>query len=168
MKTLKSLSAIGLLAIFLYGCAGKDGAPGATGPAGPAGVANISTATFTVTPGGWTTIIAGAAYEAYLTVPAITDFNNDAVEVSTNAAGLGTFWIGLPLYDYLSNGDEMVQKYGPEEVKIHYNYSSAPSVDTYFKVTVIPPAIMKQHPNINWHDGAQVRTFIDAASTQRN
>jgi hypothetical protein len=167
MKTLKLLSAIGSIALILSGCAGKDGAPGATGPAGPAGVANISTTEYTVTPAQWTVVNAGVNYYTLLSVPAITNSNVDNIEVSFNFNNSSN-WGLLPGSNYINVGDGFTVVYTNDEVEIDYFYSSSPAVTCYFNVTVIPPAAMKQHPNTNWHDLAQVKAIEDAQNMSKN
>jgi hypothetical protein len=166
-KTILKTMVILCVAIMLNGCAGKDGAPGATGPQGTNGVngvANISTTNFTVYAGTWTTLKANYGYDYVQSVSAITDYNNDAVEVFFQTTA-GADWIPLPVSNWFINGDELTYEFNNGAVVIYY-YSSvsttAPSSTIYFNVKVIPPAIMKQHPNTNWKDYKEVQSIINS------
>jgi hypothetical protein len=146
MKTLKISLFVMLLGVVIASCS-KTGPAGPTGPAGANGVANITTTTFTVTPGQWNTITAGASYQTMLSVSALTNANTDNIEVSATG-NMSAGWGILPVSNLIYNGDEMAIVYRNGQVEVDYFYSSAPTVTVYFKVSVIPPAMIHQHPGL--------------------
>ena len=158
MKTLKLLSAIGIISMVLYGCKGDTGPAGATGPEGINGVANISSYIFSVAPSSWH--LASGIYYAPISDTAISNPDGDGIEVFCNPNNNGS-WLGLPLENCITNGDDMLFTYSYEEIQFGYIYTSAPSITLYYKVVVIPPSIMKKYPNTNWHDYAQVNAIME-------
>jgi len=139
------------------GPAGTNGTNGANGTNGTNGVANISSNIYSVTPGDWSSV-GTDAYGVNITDASIANANTDGIEVfvSTN----GTLWFGLPLNNFLVNGDEMVYEYQNGEIALGYFYSSAPTSTIDLKVVVIPPSIYVQYPNTNWNDYSQVSAIV--------
>ena len=164
MKKFRLLFYIASVAVFLGSCTGKDGAPGATGPAGTNGTngtANITTTTYTITTSQW--VSHSNWYSAALSVPALTDSNTDVVMVYVSkTSGLYSGeWYGLPLPNFLVTGDGVNYTYGNKQMSFGYNYSSAPSQTLNFKVCVIPPAVIKSHPNTNWKNYNEVSALMN-------
>lgn len=144
----------------LAGCT-KTGPQGLTGPEGPtgaSGVANISSSIFSVVPGAWNTTTDG--YGVNITDNDLSDASTDGVEVFFSVDQ--TTWYGLPESSLIHSGDNMEYAYAAGQVTILYAYSTYPSVTTYYKIVVIPPSIMKQNPNTNWHNYNQVNALIQA------
>ncbi len=177
MKNKSLLIAIAFLTAGLIGCS-KDGATGATGPTGPTGptgtagtngtngVANIHDTIYTITPGLWQS--SGNDFVIVFNNPYITNFNTDEVDAYSNGSSTAN-WIALPAFNIFATGDE--ESFGYNNGTFTFIYagaSSAPSKTYYVKVVVIPPSVMNQHPNTNWHDYRQVLAIIDAEKSNKN
>lgn len=132
---------------------------GATGPAGANGTVNISSNIYTVTPGSWSYVPPGG-YVTSVADPAITNANTDGIEVFISYNS--TSWSGLPISTVVNSGDEMSYTYMNGQMIFEYGYTSAPTDTLYFKIVVISPTVMKQHPNTNWNDYDQIQSIIDA------
>jgi len=136
------------------GANGSNGLNGSTGPAGPAGAngtngtANIKTSIYAVSASDWTTITAGSTYEVGFSDSYISDADSDAVEVSLSTSATGP-WIALPLTNIITSGDQMIFQYENGQADVYYLYTSAPTTELYYKVTVIPPAaILKKNTTV--------------------
>ncbi len=125
------------------GLNGSAGATGATGATGANGTANIKTNIYPVTSSGWTTISAGASYKVVFADANISDADSDAVSVAVGSAANGP-WLEIPTINIVNSGDQMVFGYQNNQASVIYLYTSAPSSTLYFKVTVIPPALIKK------------------------
>ena len=142
-----------ILALTVSSCqkgdTGPAGSAGTNGTNGTNGVANITSAIYPVTPGSWSNPSTDV-YTVSYTNSAISDANHDGIEVfiSTN----GSIWFGLPSTNLISSGDNVEFNYSNGQIEFLYIFTSAPTSTLDFKVVVIPPAIMKQHPNTNWSD----------------
>lgn len=145
------------------GPAGPAGPTGSTGPAG-SGVANISINIYHIPPTAWSA--ASGSYSVTISDASITNADSDAVEASIGS-GTGT-WIALPTVNIINSGDNIGFSYLNRLVTLNYIYSSAPSIDMYLKVIVIPPAIMKQHPNVDWKDYSQAEAIINGINKRRD
>ncbi len=170
MKIAKLSMAFLAIAVFVTSCSkgpagpagptGPTGAGGGVGATGPTGVANISTTEFTVTTAQWN--IYGVNEDTvWRPVPLLTDSINDGVIVQvsrTTGAFIGD-WFGMPMSNFLASNDLIDFLYGNKRILFGYNFSSAPSQTLKFKVIVIPPAVMKQHPNVNSKNQAELMTL---------
>jgi hypothetical protein len=142
------------------GVQGINGATGPTGANGSNGTSNISSVIFTITPGQWSTIGAGAEYEYGYPDFAITNADSDLVEVFYQNAIHPNTYRALPCTSVLSLNDQFLYEYADNVVDFFYEYTSAPAVNMVVKVVLIPPAIIKQHPNTNWKDYSQIETIL--------
>lgn len=158
MKTLKVLSFAAGIALMLSGCTGPtgpQGAPGANGANGLNGVANINIQEFSVGSGSWSFNASPAYYYANTGEGAITDPNTEAVSVTFSLGANGP-WQALPANNVLNSGDQITYSWSTDLISFLYDFTSAPGVTIYFNVAVIPPAIMKRHPGMNWKDSKAV------------
>lgn len=156
MKKLNVLfSSMGLIALLFTSC--QKGATGPAGAAGANGVANISSTITSITPGSWSNPATGE-YIVKVTNAAIANADNDGIEVFiSTSTGL---YLGLPATNILTNGDQMEFAYQTGAISLLYLNSTAPTSAINLKVVVIPPAIMKQHPNTNWNDYSQIEEIM--------
>ncbi|NNM95563.1 MAG: hypothetical protein HKL88_08925 [Bacteroidia bacterium] len=150
------------IAVTLFACKGDTGP---AGPAGTNGVANISSNIYTVSPGSWSNPSAGL-YNYVASDASITNANTDGIEVFMS--GNNTNWFGLPLTNVFANPDELFFMYINGQITFEYDGSSAPATTQYFKVVVIPPAVMKQHPRTNWKNWSEVSAIIQAQKMMNN
>jgi hypothetical protein len=163
MKTktiLNTMMAI-CIAITLNGCAGKDGAPGATGPQGPTGNANVTSYSYIVNTGNWNTVGTSGNAWSVTTTLSVPTIDLVTAYVSPN----GTTYLPLPESSYFANGDNLTFDYQTSAGLTFFYYnpaSAAPTATIYVNVFVVPPAIMKQHPNTNWKDYSQVQAIINS------
>lgn len=172
--TLKFITIL-LLSLLINSCqkstAGPKGDTGATGAQGPAGTpgtagnANLQVQTFTTTSSSWTSYNWPYEYiETVLTVPAITStvvLNGDVRVYVLESAS--SSWIAMP-YSFLAY--QYTYKYKAGQVIINYTmYNGNTPVNPgaqQFKVVVIPPALIKKYPNVNWNDLNEVNKFFNA------
>lgn len=145
---------------------GDKGDMGPIGNDGKNGVANISTTSFVV--GNWS-IPNGNVCFSQLTVPAITSsvLSNGAVQVFMSGDG-GATYAALPLITVQNYSMQFEISYN--QVTLYWVYSgSGTMVNPYFyfggtmlfKVVVIPPAIIKQHPNIDLNNYSEVKATFN-------
>ena len=148
--------AIGIAAFF-SSCT-KDGATGPTGPQGPAGNANVQQYTYIITSGSWSKVSATQwSYNTTLGVP-----TTDVADVYFSENGAS--FLPLPYGSLFSSGDNLTFGYqtGAGLTLFYTNPSSvAPPSTIYANVFVVPPAVMKQHPNTNWNDYNQVSAIMN-------
>jgi hypothetical protein len=167
MKTLKLSIFAAILAIGLYGCVGKDGAPGAQGPQGPQGNALVLSDTFSVHTGNW--VVASTSLVASFTATAINTavYNGGAVE-----AYYGSYtslsWTALPWTYPLGGGVMQSLTYSYDNtqgffLQLDNSNGTTPTAPGSFvcKLVVIPPAIMKAHPNTNWKNYSEVKQILN-------
>jgi hypothetical protein len=162
MKTLKLLSLVAGFAFLFSGCGGPEGPAGPAGPTGAQGnnglngVANINIQVVDVT--SWTLNASPTYYYASFTDGAITDPTNETVQVFFSAAGSNGPWQALPANNVFNSTDQITYSWTTNTVTFFYDYTSLTNVplNVYFNVAVIPPAVMKRHPNTNWKDGNAV------------
>jgi len=167
MKTVKLFMAFSAIVLLIWSCskgdtgpAGPTGPTGGAGATGPSGVANISTTMLTILSSDWK-IYAVNIDTVDRPVPALTDSINDGVivQVSRTVAPFAGEWFGMPMSNFLASNDLIDYVYGNKRIMLGYNFSSAPAQTLKFKVTVIPPAILKQHPNVNPKNQAELLTL---------
>lgn len=120
---------------------GPQGNPGNNGTNGTNGSANVKTTIFAITT--WNTVTSNAVFNAILADADITNADSDAVSVSVSQATNGP-WLALPNVNVVSAGDRMEYSYQNGQATITYYYTSAPFPTQYYKVTVIPPAVIKR------------------------
>lgn len=165
MKTLtiKIIFALASISILFNGCKKTE-----TGPAGKDGNSNVKATLYDATSWSWST----PYYYLNLNVPDLTatNINAAAVMVYFNK-GTSNSWIALPYTQYDSPYDYFMGfNTSSGNVQITWVYdsslSSGSNPNVYyattvkFKVVVIPPAIIKQYPNINLNNYNEVmKTF---------
>lgn len=149
-----SLALIGLL--LFTNCKKDTGPKGDTGlaePAGSSGIKSDQVYTFTTTTSSWNAINWRYNYlETTFSITAITNAvlttGDVHVYVSDNS---GTSWTALP-YSFITNQYSYILKSGQLLIDItmtNGNLPTAPGTQMY-KVVVIPPAFVKDHPDINY------------------
>ncbi|HTA83318.1 MAG TPA: hypothetical protein VK783_10305 [Bacteroidia bacterium] len=144
------------------GPAGAAGADGKNGTNGTNGVANISSHIYTVASSAWAPDGSGL-YTTIISDTAVSNVTSDGVQVFCEIAA-GNF-MALPAPNVLNWGDEVYWESRAGLVEVLYAFTSAPSATTSFKIVVIPPGVMKQHPNTNWSNYSEVQAII---ATQKN
>jgi hypothetical protein len=160
MKTIKFLSILTTMAVTFYSCSkGDTGATGPQGLAGANGVANISTTSITISPAQWSynslyyqwqyNFYTAIAYNSAV-VGYVVSGNGDQV-LPYETSGIGDAII-------YSMADNWFQS--TPYVQFQYTDYTSPtttaSYDTYFYLVIIPPSIIKQHPNTNWENSTEV------------
>jgi len=96
----------------------------------------------------------------------IANADQDGIEVFiSTTAGV---YLGLPSNNMLVSGDQMGFGYQTGSVDLIYLNSSAPSSTIDLKVVVIPPAVMKQHPNTNWNNWSEVNSLMNEQKVKSN
>jgi hypothetical protein len=167
MKVILKITTVLLASIlFFTACkksAGPKGDTGAAGAQGPAGNNNITVQTFTTATSDWTTYSWPYNYvEAVLTVPAITSTVVSSGDVHVYMLdATGTMWMGMP-YSYISNQYNYKYKAGQVILDLTLSNNTAPMNPgtQQFKVVVIPPALIKKYPNVNWNDYNSLQKFL--------
>ncbi len=169
MKLTSKIIAVLLLStLFIAGCkktTGPKGDTGATGPAGPSGTSSMQVMTFTTATGDWTLYNWPYNYqEAVLSVSGITSsvVTSGDVRVYMMDAS-STSWIGMP-YSFVTN--QYSYKYKSGQVILNLTLSNAgtpanPGVQQ-FKVVVMPPAFMANHPDVDWNDYNSVQKYLNS------
>lgn len=165
------------MVVILYSCTGKQGDPGAAGPAGANGkngVANIIVDTITEFPNNWNQV-GNIWTSGLITCNAITNsvFNNGMVEGFTDGSTLfypPITWASLP-YSYGKQYTDFLCYVGSFAFNYGNSDSTAPAQAPQaqnFKIVIIPPAAMKQHPKTNWKDWSQVNAIIETQKALSN
>ncbi len=163
MKKYTFLSIVCILVMFCSSCE-KTGPQGPLGPTGANGVTNISSTVFTVPTTFWT-YVAGD----YLYTDGDTAISNPTVDGIQMFYSINSVdWFCLPQTGIWAGSDVMEFAYTKSQFTLYYKYDLAPAANILIKVVVIPPAIMKQHPNTNWYDYNQVSALIQAQKAFKN
>ena len=179
MKTIKSLVLVMAMA-FLYSSCAKDGATGPAGPAGPTGAAgaagamgnaNVKDSTFIVMPASWGSV---SAYEfVSISDPQITAAIASQGSVTVFWGTNGTSWDVLNWTSENPVGYVLDYNYTTGTIAFYFSGGGNPNsafggTQTYFKVICTSSQVMKQHPNTNWKDYAQVKAIIDGQNNLKN
>ncbi len=156
MKKLLRLTALFSIGAILFTSCGKDGAVGPQGPAGIPGNANVQTGVFLNQ--SFTFVAANSDYELYLNYNAITQYVLDqgAVIVYFQTTSNTSGWTMLPA---TFAGAPVNTSYGLGQVEI--TDGTMPTGLFNFKVVVIPPAVMKAHPGVNFSNYSEVRNAFN-------
>ncbi|HTA83127.1 MAG TPA: hypothetical protein VK783_09345 [Bacteroidia bacterium] len=155
---LNTLLAIAV-AFILSGCSGKDGA---TGPAGPTGNANVSVYDVIEAPSSWVADGNGG----WIAVLTATGFSPSAGACNVYMSSDNSSWTALPFVGYTLGSPDVNYVFNNAQIDIYYDAQagtasiSQPSNTYYFKVVVIPPAAMHQHPHTNWNNLDEVNAVI--------
>jgi hypothetical protein len=146
---MKALRFFILVTVIVFaGCTGPQG------PAGQNGVANITVSVVGVSLSAWTSNV--TYYEASTNAITIEQVNND-VAVSFSTSSIGP-WQGMPLSNVFISGDQLAYSWTTNNIAFFYDYTSLSNMPNtiYFNVSVIPLAIIKKYPNVNFKDANQV------------
>jgi hypothetical protein len=161
MKTLRFLSLAAGVAFLFSGCVGPEGPAGpagADGLNGTNGVANINITVMDIQSSAW--LSSTGYYYVVTTDNAITDNTNMDVNATFSALPLGSVsgpWQALPSSDVFANPDQLTYSWTTGTVTFIYDAGSLNvPADVWFNVSVIPPAIYKKYPNVNFKDASQV------------
>jgi hypothetical protein len=161
MKIIKiNIIAFCSIIILLSNSCKKEATPG---PAGKDGVANISSTLFLATSWAWSS----PYHYVNFNVPDLTssNINSSAVMVYFNVGGS---WIAAPYAQYNSPYNYFMgfnTSVGKVQVTWFYDtsLSSGDNPNTFygttvnFKVVIIPPAVFRQHPNVDLKNYALVK-----------
>lgn len=161
MKTTKFLTvliAIVAIALSLNSCSKGDAGPaGPQGPAGTNGNANVSVGLYTIAPSSWGSDGNGGWY-CNLT----PSFNPTQGAINILGSTDDATWTGLPGVGYTVGAPDINFVLNSSIIQIFYDAQTGvpsiaqPAVTFYFKVILIPPAIMVKHPNTNWNNATEV------------
>jgi len=160
MKTTKSILVLLSATLLFTACKKQEPTP-------PAGVVGLSSNIYTVTPAAWGLSGLNGQEAAFITDTWLNDPINDGVEVFVSGYPDGK-WMGMPASNLVQTGDYVEYLYSNQQIEIVYDGTPSPGINLYIKVVVIPPAIMKQHPNTNWKDYDQVEALIEAQKGSSN
>lgn len=169
MKNLSKISAfIFVLTLTFAACQkstqGPKGDTGAAGANGTNGFVNISVNVYTVTSASWTNYTWPYNYdEAIISIPAITSTIVSGGDVRAYILDpTGTQWIGMP-YSFLSSQYNYKIKDGQLTIQYTLYNNAAPTNPgtQQFKVVIIPPAFIKQNPNVDWNNYEAVKEKFD-------
>ena len=165
--TLKTL-AMGITAVMILttSCT-KEGPVGPQGPAGINGTngsSNVSSFTANTTTSSWG-VNASHSYEldASFSVPAITAdvVNNGTIQVFIGD-GTGNQWSAMP---FSLTGVEFNYTYSLQTIIFQVTQSNMNPPNNpgtqQFKIVVIPSAMRKAHPNVNYHNYEEVKKVFN-------
>jgi hypothetical protein len=160
MKRIDRIKIVGLIiitAITVNSCKkGKDGEPGKDG------ISSVTSHTFSVS--NWTD---NATYwYTHLSTPELTSDNINSTSVQVYFSTVANNWQAMP-FTYVGSTDHFmnyISAISLIEVRWEYNGAGSGSspVTIYgaasmFKVVIIPPAIIKQHPNVDLNNYNEVK-----------
>jgi hypothetical protein len=140
-----------VLTVLTFGACtkAKDGAPGAQGPQGTQGNANVQSFTSTTNNGSWT--LSNGEYDAYLSVPAITQDILDKGTVNIFASDGSGGYTALP-FSVAGMAINYTMSVGTINIQVTMNDGTNPpniGANT-FKVVVIAGKSMATHSNVNF------------------
>jgi hypothetical protein len=152
MKKLHFLSIATGVALLFTSCVGPEGPEG---PEGPSGVANINISIYDIANSYWTS--QGTYFSAPVTDNAVAATNNE-VSVAFSTNGSDGPWQGMPTKSVFNSGDQLTFAWTSSQVTFFYDNATLNGVpsDVWFNVAVIPPAIYKKYPNVNFKDVSQL------------
>jgi hypothetical protein len=141
------------MAMLVVSCT-KEGPEGPAGPQGPQGNANVRSVTFSVSPGDWSTISGGYAFNWSTSIITEAIVNTGAVLVYAKAENT---WQALPA---TVGGWATLYHYGVGHVQIETTPPTAPSQVTEWKVVAIASSAMITDGGIDIHDYEQVSAYF--------
>ena len=154
-QTAKKLAAFFVACGFIFlSC--KKGDTGPVGATGATGNANVQTYTVAVAPSNW-----GADAQSGWYTSLSTTFDPTKGAVSAFWSGDNTNWSGLPFVASTTSQPNINFKFNSTTFNIYYDPAvgvlsiSQPNGIIYFKIVVIPPAMVK--PNVNPHNYNEVK-----------
>lgn len=154
MRIQVAMAALTVASLFTA-CA-KDGETGPAGPAGAQGNANVRSATFTVSPGDWSTISGGVAvnWSTSLITDAIA--NSGTVLVYSNEGGS---WVPLPL---TIGSIATLYQYSSGQVQIEVYGASAITEVSEFKIVAIASSgMIPQGVDVNDYEAVSAHFGLD-------
>ena len=157
MKT-KLFFSLMIIAVVFSACKGEKGD---IGPQGNSGSANVSAFIVTINPGQWASSTAGY-WGVSWTAPEITNANADVVQVYMQGTSGGDWW-GLPTTNFFAAGDAIDFSYTTGSVSILYTNTTFPPQTVAFKTVVIPPAIARDHPEVDYNNYRDVKAIFNLA-----
>jgi hypothetical protein len=174
MKTTKLFMAA-LVAAAMFTSCGSEGPTGPTGATGLSGAANVTVVTATIPAGGagWTQAGSTNVYYVQVNDPYILNYNTDVVMAYVQGTVTPFDYIALPLSNFLINNDELSFSYNNSLVTFYYVFvggstgSNLPSTALNVKIAVIPPGVMKQHPNLNVNDYHAVMAVLNQQNASK-
>lgn len=168
MKKQIRIFGITLLSLMLMAnCKKETGPKGETGPAGATGTTGIKgdqVFTFTTSASSWNAVTWPYSYQE--TSFPISAINSSVVSGGDVRVYLGdataSAWTALP-YSFITNQYSYIVKTGQVDVNVTLsNANMPPNPGTQiYKVIVLPPAFIKNHPDLDMNDFKQVEYFID-------
>ena len=145
------------MATLFMGCTKQ----GATGPAGANGNANVISSVYDVQPSSWSSDGSGGWY---CSLTPVENPTLGAVEIYASTDG--TDWAALPAIGYTVGAPDINYACNTTTLQVSYDAQTGtasiakPVNLVYIKVILIPPAVMKQHPNTNWKDINEVNSIM--------
>ena len=141
---------------------GDTGPAGTAGPTGAQGNANVNSQQFTVT--SWNG--SGPVFQSQ----GFSDGNiTTNGQVSAYLLSNTNNWVPLPCSDYLVNGDNMAFIFQAGTISfVYYSTAGAPSGTYTFNVVTVPPAMIKQHPNTNFGNAAEVELLPEVQTALKS
>jgi hypothetical protein len=164
-KLVKFLSLIILSTALITGCkkktvTGPQGDTGAQGQQGAQGNANVTNTTFTIS--SWTA--SGVGYASnYLSLPNLDSTAFVSGVVMSYFMQSSSSFYPLPFTD----GYYTIQpEYGFQWMRVYlynndHSVPSSPTGSAIIRVVIIPPAIKRQHPNINYQNYNEVKVAFN-------
>jgi hypothetical protein len=158
-----AMMVIATATIVINGCSkGKDGAPGADGPAG-----NANVVSHTYSASSWTN--GSSAWYVTLSVPELTSSNINSAAVQVYFSTSSGIWTALPFTEVATVDYFMQYTYAASNIEIDWIYNgvgtgSSPtsyySGTSFFKVVVIPPALIKENPGLDLKNYTAVKNAL--------
>ena len=160
-QTARKLAALVIACGLIFSSCSKDGATGPQGPAGTNGAANISVKNVYATPNNWVADGNGGWYNVVTNSSFGTGIDLTKGSVSLFLSNDNTNWQALPFVGYMNGQADVNYTFNATTITVFYDAQTGvasiaqPSIDTYFKAVIIPPAMVK--PNVNPHNYAEVK-----------
>ena len=153
-QTAKMLAAMVVVCGLIFSSC-KKGDTGPTGATGAAGNANVQTYTVSVASNQWVADSQDGWYTSFTST-----FDPTKGAVSIFLSNNNSYWQALPFV--ASTTSQVNINYGFSSSTVQINYDppvgvpsvAQPANTIYFKIVVIPPAMIK--PNVNTHNYAEI------------
>ena len=157
-----------LSAITLVSCEGPAGAAGAQGISGPTGAPGPQplVGIYVIPDTAWTlSTSVSNQYYCQISDTNLTDFNNDVVLVyAQGSSGPTADFYALPVTNILAANDALSYSYNTATITLYYTNSAGtvvqPTTPLTIKTVIMVPAIIKQHPNVNYKDYHAVMALL--------
>lgn len=158
-QTAKKLAIVIIACGLFFASCTKEGPTGPQGSAGANGTngnANVQVFNATAAPSNWT---ADAQSGWYTSFNMTVDPTQGAVTIFWSSDNVN--WTGLPFVASTTSQPNINFKFNSTSINFYYDPAvgvlsiAQPSTNQYFKIVVIPPAMVK--PNINPHNYNEVK-----------